>query len=127
MSDMSKPKELDMSAAMFVAMRNKDREAAAKAKASREMLIKWMSGMKLIVLGIFLLGIFILAGYITSPATEPKTRSRTGEIISQEGKSVIIKTDDGNLWKVNRENIKVVFDTNGTEGIKDDEIISLSL
>jgi hypothetical protein len=82
----------------------------------------------------------IMMSDITDPITEDasNTRTTTGiitsvqPIVGSEYSEVVMKTEDGNLWvfeaivPIDAE-CEVTFNTQGTEDIKDDTIIQLTI
>lgn len=90
-------------------------------------LVKWELIYSNILL-LFVLGITILAGYITSPMSAPNTRTEVGTLINLgDTNTARIYTEDGNVWEMSSPgrkngNVLVVFNTMGTENVEDDRI-----
>ena len=56
------------------------------------------------------------------------TRTEEGILVGMENGNYILQTEDGHLWEISDAPevfYKVTFDTNGTDDVKDDEIVGL--
>jgi hypothetical protein len=89
---------------------------------------------------VFFWGFGIMMSDITDPITEDtsNTRTTTGiitsvqPIVDSEYSNVMMKTEDGNLWTFEAivpidAECEVIFDTQGTDDVKDDTIIQLTI